>query len=325
MAVYSIKRAEFNKLINLSKKTYDVFGPVKKDSSISYEQIDDPNNIAWTGNSYVPPKHFFMPHKEELFRFEDGKFTTSSKKIRQRIILGLKMCDLNAMSHHKTLYIDNYNDEHYKMLFDQTLLVGYLCRKECSPYAFCGSLDLKRFYDLMIIDLEQKNENFLIDIGSEKGQRFIDANKKFFKKEEKTIPEADFKMKFADRLKKLDISKHYDHKDWHKGVDLCLSCGACTSLCPSCYCFELKDEPSLKDSSVSKVKELSSCQLESFSKVAGNVVFRKDRSQRFKHRIYHQLDYFKKRYGINLCTGCGRCIQYCPTRIDFVKIINEMA
>jgi len=48
------------------------------------------------------------------------------------------------------------------------------------------------------------------------------------------------------------------------------------------------------------------------------------REDRFKHRIFHQLQYFKDRHGMNLCTGCGRCIRGCPTRINFVKILNEM-
>ena len=64
--------------------------------------------------------------------------------------------------------------------------------------------------------------------------------------------------------------------------------------------------------------------LPEFTRVAGDHVFRKDREGRFKHRIYHQLDYYKDKYGEFLCTGCGRCIEGCPTRIDFVPIINEM-
>ena len=73
-----------------------------------------------------------------------------------------------------------------------------------------------------------------------------------------------------------------------------------------------------------RYREWSSCQLDSFTRVAGDHVFRNKREDRFKHRIYHQLVYFKERYGLNMCVGCGRCIKLCPTTIDFVDIINKM-
>ena len=147
--------------------------------------------------------------------------------------------------------------------------------------------------------------------------RAVETNAAITQKE-KIIPR-------ADRLDKKDISHLYDHPDWKKGVDICLSCSACTALCPTCYCFEIHDNVGTKNPKEGERKRSwSSCQVQEFTKVAGEHVFRKEREERFKHRIYHQLDYFKQKNGINLCVGCGRCIEACPTRIDFVEIINEM-
>jgi L-lactate utilization protein LutB len=36
------------------------------------------------------------------------------------------------------------------------------------------------------------------------------------------------------------------------------------------------------------------------------------------------LEYFRERYNVTLCTGCGRCISFCPTRINWVDMINRM-
>ena len=130
--------------------------------------------------------------------------------------------------------------------------------------------------------------------------------------------------KGVDRLRNRDISSLYDSAKWKQGVDLCLSCGACTLLCPSCYCFTIDDENDMNLSSGRRTRTQASCQLKSFTRVSGGHVFRDGREARFKHRIYHQLQYFKDRHGINLCGGCGRCIRFCPTRIDFVDMINRM-
>jgi len=64
--------------------------------------------------------------------------------------------------------------------------------------------------------------------------------------------------------------------------------------------------------------------LKSFTRVANDYVFRESREERFKQRIYHQMQYFKERYGIEMCVGCGRCITHCPTNIDWVELLNEM-
>ncbi|RME32033.1 anaerobic sulfite reductase subunit A, partial [Candidatus Woesearchaeota archaeon] len=49
-----------------------------------------------------------------------------------------------------------------------------------------------------------------------------------------------------------------------------------------------------------------------------------DRTARFKHRIYHKVVYYPEVFGTSMCTGCGRCIKYCPPHIDFVEMVNSI-
>jgi ferredoxin len=72
-----------------------------------------------------------------------------------------------------------------------------------------------------------------------------------------------------------------------------------------------------------RFKEWDSCQFLNFTMVAGGGVFRKERLARFKHRIYHKLQYFREKFGMDMCTGCGRCIEACPRLIDFTDVINK--
>ena len=52
--IYSIKRGDFDRLISLSKKSYDVFGPIRKDSSVSFESIENPEDIVFEiGRAHV--------------------------------------------------------------------------------------------------------------------------------------------------------------------------------------------------------------------------------------------------------------------------------
>ena len=239
-----------------------------------------------------------------------------------RVFFGVRLCDLNAIKHQDMVFIDEADDPYYKALRQNSYLLGYHCQEACSDYCFCGSVGLVDFFDLMFYD---KGSYFLVEVGSEKGDEIIKKFKNFFKKSGQVLTEEDKIIRGTDRLHKKDISGLYHNPKWSRAVNRCLSCSACTTVCPTCYCFEIYDEVSTKNLKKGERKrQWSSCQLQEFTRVAGDYVFRKEREARFKHRIYHQLQYFKERYGVNLCVGCGRCIEGCPTKIDFVKIINEM-
>ncbi len=306
------------------RQDYELIAPLKKDL-VRFEKITDDNSIKdiyLDKNSYFSIKEYFFKKQEILFQFDGDKVTVPRFKTAQKVFFGLRRCDLNAIHHQDIVFIEQANDPYYAAARKGSYLLGYHCDEAPSEYCFCGSLELIDFFDLMFYE---RKDHFLVEIGSEKGKLLIERYKEYFTATNEKITQQDKIIKNADRLEKIDISKLYDNPDWKKGVDLCLSCTACTSLCPTCYCFEIHDGPSIKGpKKAERKRSWSSCQLPEFTRVAHDHVFRKEREQRFKHRIYHQLDYFKQRNGVNLCVGCGRCIEGCPTRIDFVKIINEM-
>ena len=126
------------------------------------------------------------------------------------------------------------------------------------------------------------------------------------------------------KLNSLDIKDFYYSQNWKKGVNECISCGACNFLCPTCHCFTVEDEVEFNLKDGKRIRKQASCQLKSFTRVAGDHIFRDSKEARFKHRIYHQIQYFKERHDIVMCTGCGRCIRGCPAKIDWVNIINGM-
>ena len=105
-------------------------------------------------------------------------------------------------------------------------------------------------------------------------------------------------------------SRFFDRNDvWEKESEKCLSCGDCTSLCPTCLCFDIKDEVNLDMVSGVRVAQWDSCMFKDFTAVAGGGVARDKRVDRLKHRIFHKLTYFPKKFdGASMCTGCGRCI-----------------
>ena len=97
MPVYSLPKQSLPKLILSCTKSFEVIGPVQKENYLAYESIADPETLVLSGNTYVPAKPFFLPPREELFRFEDGAFITDRPAINQRIFIGIKLCYLNSI------------------------------------------------------------------------------------------------------------------------------------------------------------------------------------------------------------------------------------
>ncbi|RMF05719.1 hypothetical protein D6764_03985, partial [Candidatus Woesearchaeota archaeon] len=153
---------------------------------------------------------------------------------------------------------------------------------------------------------------------------FAKENSDFFEETTLIISDEMRITKNADHLKNTNLKGHFKDDDWEMGSKICFSCGACNFLCPTCFCFELKDEVNIDMKSGRKVRVPSGCQLKHFTRVAGEHFFRPDRLSRFKHRIYHQMVYFKEVHGVTLCTGCGRCIRGCPVRINWLRIANDL-
>jgi ferredoxin len=45
---------------------------------------------------------------------------------------------------------------------------------------------------------------------------------------------------------------------------------------------------------------------------------------RFRQRVYHKFVYYPDKFGRILCTGCGRCIEACPARMDLIEILEGL-
>jgi sulfhydrogenase subunit beta (sulfur reductase) len=317
-----INKPSFNDFLTDLMRYNELVAPVKTDES-RFETIKDISKIQLALHTYFPAKKFFFKKHQTMFTAEDGRFTEPELKAekKQRVMLGLKRCDLNSIKRQDIMFMKETKDPYYLEERERTILIGYHCRQQADEYCFCSSMDLGDYYDLMLYD---KEDAYLVEIGSDKGRAFVERYRKYFWDTDLFLRAEDRRIDTKLQLNKRDISQYYGHPDWKKGTDICFSCAACVTLCPSCYCFDLYDETDAKLSRTRRKRNWASCQLPCFTKVAGGHVFRQTREDRFKHRIYHQLQYFKDRHGMSLCTGCGRCIRGCPTRINFVKILNEM-
>ena len=305
----------------------------KSDNVVVFEELRDKNDLKrldFSVNPQFSGKKYFMPAYEELFTYdiETQKLTDRKLVPKRRILFGLRLCDLNAVKIQDALFLGGqYVDDHYRNARDHVVLVGWYCNTPPSQFCFCGSMELTNYYDLMLRDLPDVGSIY-VDVGSPKGAALIQeaqaaAAGKALRLVERHEPIP--KIETGKKLVTRDIRQHFDHPKWQEAADKkCLSCQRCTTMCPTCMCFDIYDETKEDLEHGSRKRTWDSCHSKDFTRVAGGHIFRPDRAARFKHRIYHKLVYYPEVFGTPMCTGCGRCIEHCPTRIDFVQIVNDI-
>ena len=118
-----------------------------------------------------------------------------------------------------------------------------------------------------------------------------------------------------------NLRANIEHGDWHGLAMRCISCGTCTYVCPNCYCFNITDEMVETRGSGPHLGQLLQPQLH-----AGDLGAQPPRpkSNRFRNRFSHKFWYYPDKYDSLLCSGCGRCIAHCPTRIDIREVVGHM-
>jgi len=313
-----LEKKRLKQFLEKISKGKDLIAPVKR-GTLRFEIIEDFNDICLDGRPLFSLKKFFSPAKQDLFRIDledkDKPFEEQKVMIKPRIIFGGRLCDFNGLLKLDKLFLsDEYKDDYYKAARENTLLIGINCDPPPSEYCFCGSMDLENYYDLFFHDLKDK---YYIEAGSPKGQALIMGLEDY----DYAIPP----IKCDKKLERKDLAKYYNDKLWEEENEKCLSCGKCTAHCTTCLCYDVIDELCPDMRHAKRSKEWDSCQFINFTQVAGDKVFREGRLSRFKHRIYHKLQYFRERFGMDMCTGCGRCIEACPRLIDFTEVINKFS
>ena len=186
-------------------------------------------------------------------------------------------------------------------------------------------------YDLHLLDL---GDAYVFDIATEKGESLLE-----YAQPEAVTPKAmerigavlnekwqyfpyrlDFDVNDLPSLLSMSMKSPL----WEELGERCLACAACTNVCPTCFCFDVRDEVELNLSEGRRVRSWDSCQLDDFATVAGGHNFRQSRALRQRHRFMRKGKYILNAHGYLGCTGCGRCARACLVDITPVDVFNEL-
>jgi NAD(P)H-flavin reductase/NAD-dependent dihydropyrimidine dehydrogenase PreA subunit len=332
--IFRLPRADLEQFRSGLASQYTILGPVARGIEVVFGPVNNADELKLDyDQTILPPKKFFHPPLETLFSFKGRQMVErESIETEKRVILGVHACDVSALKILDRVFGDTYPDPHYQEQRENTLIVALNCTKPCQN-GFCTSFNtgpkVKDGFDLALTDLE---DAYLVEVGSEVGRELAASLGLAAASEEDLTAAGQVLEKCReDMTRKIDQSnlgefmlQQVDHPHWEELKERCLACGSCTHVCPTCFCFAVKDQVDLTLTDGYRERIWDSCQYYKFSQVALEHVFRPDRAARVKQRFYHKLAYYEQQFDTIGCVGCGRCVSACIVGIDPVEVVAAL-
>jgi sulfhydrogenase subunit beta (sulfur reductase) len=304
------------------------FDEVRRGEQISLDYIP----------TLLPPKKYFLPSGETLAAYNTtyGQQMDTQVEYTPLILFGVHTCDLAGIQCLNMVFSERPKDLNYLLRKNKITIIGYECNNYCDEFASCRLVhnhNPNGGYDLFLTNL---GDRYIIHVNTLAGEAIVDklslfkpatkedldALEKLREKKREIFKENEVPIEH-ERIPEL-FERAYNSPVWEEIDKRCLACGNCTNVCPTCYCFDVIDEPDLTLKTGRRYRRWDSCQSETFAKVAGGETFRKLRGSRQRHRYYRKFKYPLEKFSRFFCTGCGRCSRTCMAKIVLKETLNTL-
>lgn len=269
----------------------------------------------------------FQPPTEPVFswRRKGGavELTPAETANQPQVVLGARPCDAAGAEILDSVMNWDYTDEFWFARRNATTIVSLAC-SEMGPSCFCdkvgGGPASGTGSDLL---LHAAPDGYIAEAVTSKGEallaswstRFTDAPNAPASTTKPSLP--------LDKIEEW-LEGHFEDDLWRDIALRCLGCGACTSICPTCHCFDIVDE---SDGTAfgTRRRNWDTCQTGLFTVHTSGHNPRPDQSARCRQRVMHKFNIYPKRFDKVLCTGCGRCVEACPAGVNLPEILDTIA
>lgn len=320
---------ELNSIDELPRGVLDDQQP----GSYRLRQTDLPFFFAFTTCAQGIKPFLFAPHEPLWTSTGDGQegmvFEPSLPQFRPLAIIGARACDISAMHiQDRHFAAPAHSDPHYTRRRADLFVVAVQCMRSTDT-CFCSSTGdgphVAQGYDLRLMEVE---DGFIVQGGSEAGERLMaqlplrPASTGQLAEGERRTAQAAVQQRALPSANLEDaLFARLDHPRWEQVAQRCLSCANCTSVCPTCFCYRAVDDSELGAAHTIHARTWDSCFTRPHSYIRG-ITIRAETPQRYRQWLTHKLGSWHSQYGRSGCTGCGRCITWCPTGIDITEEAN---
>jgi len=268
------------------------------------------------GPTVIPPKKYLFPAKEDVMKFEKGEILPPSNK--DFVVFGVNKKDGEGIFYLDEIYNHPVPEAHY--------------------------IDRRKHMKLIIVDSLPPSNNVTCDLYlqlvdaehlsaypfTEYGESLITGNPLFGKEGDVgtiSVRHMPDDVLFHPRLAEI-VENSRESKIWDELAKVCFNCGICSYVCPLCYCYEQEDRIDItgnvgNDIKGGRERRWDSCMLPDFAALPFKD-FRDTHKDRIYNWYFHKFVRMPSEYGFPGCVDCGRCIVYCPARINYRKVLKSL-
>lgn len=337
LGAYAVERSRINDWVATLLERGEVIAPTAgRGEDVLYAPVSSPEQVLWEfSNSLQPPKELLLPQTDPLLSIRGGAAgwrLTPLPPAGPRVLLNARSCDAAGLRFLHAVHASDLEDPEYLRRSADLAVISLSCTTPC-PQGFCICCDAGPFleggYDVQLTDL---GGVVLAETGSVRGEALVHAADHLFR----PAAEAELSRRrmleavacesfgestchFGSAMRRISTGRVSDAL-WSTMSDWCFECGACTLVCPTCYCFSIKDRRD--GEGWERCRMWDSCQYAAFTLEASGHNPRPHRKDRVKRRFYHKVSaQYYQRDGAVGCVGCGRCVTVCLGTTDMPAVV----
>ena len=317
-----------------------------------FEHVAGPHSLK---NFLFPPQETIQQWRRQEGSWQQLNTQTAPEALA---VIGPRACDLAALAIQDRVFLEgDFVDPFYQARRERLFLVAINCRRAAAT-CFCHSMncgpEVTAGYDLLLTPVDKR---YVVEIGSAAGEQIAQqlraeatlctpADLTLARKVSQTLAEqmatrphtpvrqalttaegtpASTQPDAAPVPRSLDTENIRDllfdnlqADRWNEVASRCLSCGNCTMVCPTCFCSSVQEVADLAGDEVTRERHWASSFTLEHSQIHGENP-RPTTAAQYRQWLTHKLAGWIDQFGSSGCTGCGRCITWCPVGIDLTE------
>ena len=327
---YVLTKDGFAEALRDLMRTYRVYAPVRKKGAgrftdvdvVLYDEVQDASEIELEAKSDYASKEFLTPLSETLLYFTEQEVKEADLNPKPVLVFG-RSCDLHAVKRLDQIYLANgtAKDPFYQRRRDLVKFVLIGCPHSFEN-CFCVDMGANRTEDGYMFSVETADGMIRADVPDQEMDAVFAAHGTPEDVTPSYVTENEVHVRIPENVPLRIIKDSL----WDEYTTRCINCGRCNYVCPTCTCYTMQDVFYTDNGKVGERRRVgASCMVDGYTNVAGGGQYRRTNGERMRFKVLHKISDFKKRFGYQMCVGCGRCDDVCPEYISFTNIINKVA
>jgi len=334
MATNASEGKDVRKLLERARDAgYEVWVPSRRAEGWAFARYEGGEvNVRGYLLTTLSVKSFFLPQREALLTYEGDAARAAAPEDKKRMICYVRPCDARAVALLDNIYAGGrgFHDPAYEARRNNTVVVVCACEAP-APTCFCTSVGSgpadARGADVMLYALDG---HLVGEAASPRGAAFLGElgfgaapADQLARAKERHAGVARTMAPLWDLEKvRPKLYENFNSPAWAEIAGRCISCLACTFVCPSCHCFDVVDEG--KAGRGARLRLWDGCTVGLFTRHASGHNPRVTKGARYRQRVLHKFHYFYDNWRENLCVGCGRCVVHCPANVDIREAVSRV-